>query len=161
MLMPKGMNIVISKHLPEIKAKKINDMKIIKLQQNVDLEIYVRKAKFFADYLESGKATAFGEVNKPQIKTIEDCRNVVMTKVLCDMREEEMIRFALSAWKLDGEDFGYRFIGVHSFTYDGSTYRHKKEGMSTKLKQNYLLIDASNSALGRRHKARVALLSPR
>jgi hypothetical protein len=161
MLMPKGMNIVISKHLPEIKAEKISDMKIIKLQQNVDLDNYVRKAKFFADYLEAEKAEAFGEVNKPQAKTIEKCRNVVMTKVLCDLREEEMIRFALDAWKLDGEELVGRFIGVHSFAYDGSTYRHDREGLSTKLKQNYLLIDALSSALARRHKARVALLLPR
>jgi len=161
MLMPKGMNIVISKHLPEIKAKQINDMKISKLQQNVDLENYVQKATFFSDYLEAGKAGAFGEVNKPQAKTIEECRNVVMTKVLCDLREEEMIRFALSAWKLDGENSGGRFIGVHSFAHDGSTYRHKREGMSTKFKQNYLLSDAANSPLGQRHKARVALLLDR
>ena len=161
MLMPKGMNIAVSKHLPEIKAGKINDMKIIKLQQNVDLDNYVRKAKFFADYLEAENAEVFGEVNKPQAKTIEKCRNVVMTKVLCDLREEEMIRFALSAWKLQGEDLVDRFIGVHSFAHEGSTYRHEREGLSTKFKQNYLLVDALNSALCRRHKARVALLSPR
>lgn len=159
MLMPKGMNIVLSKHLPEIKAEKISDMKIIKLQQNVDLDGFVRKAKYFADHLEAGKAEPFGELNKPQAKTIEKCRNVVMTKVLCDLREEEMIRFALGAWKLDGENVVDRFIGVHSFAHEGSTYRHDREGLSTKLKQNYLLVDASNSALGRRHKARVALLS--
>lgn len=161
MLMPKGMNIVVSKHLPEIKAVKINDMKIVKLQQNVDLDTYVKKAKFFADYLEGNKASEFGESNKPQAKTIEKCRNVVMTKVLCDLREEEMIRFALSAWRLDGEDLVDRFVGVHSFAHDGSTYRHDREGLSTKFKQNYLLNEALKSALGQRHKARVELLSPK
>jgi hypothetical protein len=159
MLMPKGLNITVWKHPPETKVSKITDMKIIKLQQNIDLYSYVRKASIFADFLEVEKATTFGEVNKPQVKTIAKCRNVVMAKILCDLREEEMIRFALGAWKLEGEVVADRFIGVHSFAHEGSTYRHDKEGMSTKFKQNYLLIGAVNPALERRHKERVSLLS--
>lgn len=159
MLMPKGMNIQVSNHLPEIKTKKIHDMNISKLQQNERLQNYVRQAVYFADHLETDKALSFGDEKKPQTKTIKECRNVVMTKILCDIREEEMIHFALQAWKLDGEETEGCFIGLHSFARDGSTYRHNNENSKTKANRNYLLSGDDDVELARRHKARLKLLS--
>lgn len=156
MLMPKGMNVMLSNHLPEIKAGKMKQLKINKLQQNEDLQDYVQAAVGFATYLETKKAAAFGDNTKIQPRIIKRCRNIVMTKILCDLREENMIRFALDAWKLDGEKMD-GFLGVHSFAHAGSSYRHDIEKNKTKAEQNYLLSGKASDALERRHKARIEL----
>ncbi|WP_412509412.1 hypothetical protein, partial [Roseovarius sp. SYSU LYC5161] len=83
------------------------------------------------------------------------------TKILCDLREEQMIRFALEAWKLEGEYADTQFVGMYSFAYEGSSYRYR-ESLNTKAKQNYLLIDAvtdaATDAAIRRRDERVQLL---
>ncbi|WP_412509683.1 DUF262 domain-containing protein [Roseovarius sp. SYSU LYC5161] len=86
MLIPKGMNVKLSKHLPEIKMEKAEAMNIIKLQQNVDLQHWIKKAVYFVDHLEADSAVAFGENNKAQQKTILKYRNIAMTKILASSR---------------------------------------------------------------------------
>ena len=154
MLLPHGLNITLSNNTPEVKIEKAEAAKITLLRQNVTLADVVAKAANFVSVLQNRDDVRFGaRRNRFNSKTIEKNGPLALVKTICDLREEEMIEFALSEWRLPGETGVDReFLGVFSFAHSDETFQSEKEGASNKSKENYVIVSkraASDAALSR------------
>lgn len=155
MLLPHRLNVQLSNSDLEIKAKVSGEAKISLLQQHKKAKEAAHKAKKFCELLESRKNEIFGEkkrrFNKP---TLEANWDIVLVRTLCDLREEEMIGFALEAWRFPGESgSGHGFAGMFSLPFEGETFQVDKEDVRNKRRENYVLsIEGAKAA----HKAPAA-----
>ena len=141
MLLPHKVNIERSNGDLEFKTSKSAKSQAVLLKQNETSEKKAEKAKKFADHLSQRNDQRFGEdktrFNKRTIKS--NC-TLVRIRTLCDLREEEMIRFALTAWRFPGEiGEGQVFEGMFSLPYDGETFLVDKEHAGNKTNENYVL----------------------
>lgn len=147
MLLPQGVNSSLSNDLPEMKAQKLAEhgLQNSLLLQNKQLQGFVDHAQAFQTLLEARSNDAFGSVRKNRFnsQTIGPNQIVAEAKTLCDLREEQMIRFALSAWRMPGESLGERegeqFLGMFSFRFEDETYQSDKERAATKETANYVV----------------------
>lgn len=141
MLLPSKVNIQRSNGDLEFKAETSASAQAILLKQNWAAEAAVKQAKKFADYLSQRDNLCFGEVKKRFNKsTIEANWDLVRVKTLCDIREEQMFRFALIAWRFPGETgTGLVFEGVFSLPHEGEAFLPTKELAGIKGNMNYVL----------------------
>ena len=143
MLLPQGVNSAVSNKNLDIKLKvlkaKANDTAL--LIQNGRLRDYAKSSKKFCKHLESCDDRVFGSVGiRFNKSTIDREGDLVSIKTLCDLREEDMIAFALKAWRMPGElSSGKTFQGIFSFSNAGSAYKSEQESPTTKPNENYLL----------------------
>lgn len=140
MLLPHKVNIQRSNGDLEFKAKKTVDANAILLEQNWSAEKVAELAKKFAEYLSQRDDKRFGKVkNRFNKSTIEANWELVRLRTLCDLREEEMIRFALEVWRFPGEiGLGHVFEGMFSLPYEGETFLPTKEHAGIKENENYV-----------------------
>lgn len=130
-LIPKGVNIALSNGTLEQKALTLNkeSIQVAGLQRD-RLSRYVDHSRRFLQVLESrGKEVQpdsfeFDDVPHSRFSfnapTIEQNRLIAQYKTLCDLRETDMIRFALDTWMMDAEKpQKTSFYGVLSFAYAG------------------------------------------
>lgn len=145
MLLPHGLNITLSNNTPELKQEKIGEAKITMLRQNVTLANIVVKAADFVSVLQDRDDLRFGAQRKRfNAKTIEKNGPLALVKSICDLREEEMIEFALKEWRLPGEaGLDREFMGVFSFAHSDESFQSERESASNKSKENYVIVSNS------------------
>lgn len=141
MLLPHRMNVQLGNGDLEFKEGQAAAAKVALLQQNAAALALAKKAKEFANHLSRPNDERFGETktrfNKP---TLEANWDIVRVRTLCDLREEEMVRFALRAWQFPGETgSGHVFEGMFSLPFDGEAFQVDKEHIGIKMQENYVL----------------------
>ncbi|RFP85492.1 DUF262 domain-containing protein [Rhodobacteraceae bacterium 63075] len=153
MLIPHKVNIQRSNGDLKFKAEKTADSSAVLLQQNVTAQAADEFAVKFSEYLVQRNDELFGEVkNRFNEPTIEANSDLVRVRTLCDLREEDMIRFALEAWRFPGENgMGHVFEGMFSLPSGGETYLPTRED-AIKENENYVMR-AEYSARGKRPAA--------
>ena len=141
MLLPNKLNIQRSNGDLDFKSEKTSNSKAVILRQNEMTEKAAGRAKIFADYLARREDRTFGEVKKRFNKpTIEANWDIVRVRTLCDLREEAMISFALSAWRFREEaGSGHAFEGMFSLPHDGEAFLASKEHNGIKANDNYVI----------------------
>jgi hypothetical protein len=142
MLLPKGLNASFSNaDVVDKLAILISETGISSLIQNGLLKQYLDKSTKFVDCLELRKNEAFGEIKaRYNINIVQPNRDIAIAKTLCDLREEDMIRFALEAWKMPGEKYEeVTFKGVFSFSFAGEAYVSTYENLGNKKNENYVI----------------------
>lgn len=149
MLLPHKVNIGRSNGDLEFKAEKTVNANAILLKQNWSAEKKAELAKEFADYLSQRDDPLFGEVRtRFNTPTIEANWELVRVRTLCDLREEEMFRFALEVWRFPGETgMGHVFEGMFSLSHEGEAFLPTKEHAGIKENENYV-TRAKDSAEG-------------
>lgn len=158
MLLPHGINAAAgNKSLVEkldVFEKRKNDT--VLLLQNTQLKEKVALANAFCTHLEAREDENFGPTgNRFNGPTIEDNHDLVVAKALCDLREEEMISFALRAWRMEGESSAsLAFRGMFSFAHGGRSYVSKEESAETKANENHILDTDGAAPLTKRRKRR-------
>lgn len=158
MLLPHGINSAAgNKSLGEkldVFENKKNDT--ILLLQNTRLEEKVKLADAFCTHLEARDDEKFGRVgNRFNGPTIDENHDLVVAKTLCDLREEDMIAFALRVWRMEGESSsGLAFRGIFSFAYGGRSYVSKEESAATKANENHILDTDRDGQVTKRRKRR-------
>jgi hypothetical protein len=158
MLLPHGINSSAGNKSLEDKLEVFEKKKskTILLLQNSRLEQCVKSANAFCARLETRDDKKFGPIgNRFNGSTIKESRDLVVAKTLCDLREEEMISFALRAWRMEGESSaGLAFRGMFSFSYDGRSYVSKEESAETKANENHILDTDDKAPETKRRKRR-------
>jgi hypothetical protein len=162
MLLPQGVNAAAGKKTLTEKLDVFEERKqsTILLLQNTRLKEAVSLANNFCNHLEARGDEKFGRTgNRFNISTIKENRELVVAKTLCDLREEEMIAFALRTWRMEGERSGnLAFRGMFSFSHDGRCYVSKEEAKETKAIQNYILDTDDKAPATVRRKRRDKVL---
>lgn len=150
MLLPKGVNIVLSNGTLDEKRTKLSEQsKRVSGLQSKRLSIYVEKAIKFQRALENRgnglqrEEFYFDDSAGSQFytPTTEANRQIALLKTLCDMREMDMIGFSLKTWMFpkEKEYVKTRYCGVISFSHSGVAYKANEESNANKLKQNAVL----------------------
>ena len=147
MLLPNKLNIQRSNGDLDFKSEKTSNSQAVILRQNEMTERAAGRAKIFAEYLARREDGAFGEVKKRFNKpTIEANWDIVRVRTLCDLREEAMISFALSAWRFREEaGSGHSFEGMFSLPHDGEAFLASKEHTGIKANDNYVIRSRDSS----------------
>ena len=141
MLLPHKVNILRSNGDLDFKAKQTADANAILLRQNWRAEKDAELAKNFANYLSQRDDKRFGTVRKRfNQPTIEANWELVRIRTLCDLREAEMVRFALEAWRFPDENGkGHIFEGMFSLPHGGEAFLPTREHAGTKENENYVM----------------------
>ena len=141
MLLPHRLNVQLGNGDLEIKERQSAAAKVSLLQQNKHAKEAARKAKEFCVHLSSRKDEKFGDKKRRfNTPTLEANWDIVRVRTLCDLREEQMIRFALEAWRIPGEaGSGHAFEGMFSLPFGGEAFQVDKEHVSIKARENYVL----------------------
>ena len=153
MLLPQGVNVGLSNDTVDVKCEALpgHSRTNSLLVQNKMLKDFVESAATFRDALERADSADFGRERKYRFhkSDIETNGDVAAAKTLCDLREEEMVRFALRAWRMPGERLGEQageqFLGMFSFGFKDEAYQSDKEGPANKEVTNYVLGDVTGA----------------
>lgn len=165
MLLPHRINVQLGNSDLEIKEQQSDEAKVSLLQQNERAKEAARKAKEFCEYLIQREDELFGDKKRRfNTPTLQANRHIVRVRILCDLREEEMIRFALEAWRFPGESgSGHGFAGMFSLPFEGEAFQVDKEDIGNKAPENYVLTveglkSANKTPAAQRLKARQKIL---
>lgn len=165
MLLPHRMNVQLGNGDLEFKIEETAAAKVSLLQQNAAAMVAARDATEFTRYLLCRNDERFGEKKKRFNKPTEIANwDIVRVRTLCDLREEQMIRFALGAWRFPGEmGSGHVFEGMFSLPFDGEAFQVDKEHIGIKMSENYVLSagggkSANMAPAAQRLKARNAII---
>ena len=147
MLLSQGVNASLGDKPPAEKVALLRERegRNALLVQNARLGNLFAQASAFRAHLEQRHDPAFGSAGRQRFNGPTKVRNGLLAeaKTLCDLREEEMIRFALRAWRMPGEQLenrdGKRFLGLFSFRFEDETYVSGDERSATKEATNYVL----------------------
>jgi len=159
MLLPQGVNNSLNDRSPTSKLSALAEhgLQNSLLVQNKQLAGFHEDAIKFRVHLEERNDQDFGSTRQRRFnaQTREPNRVVAEAKTLCDLREEEMVRFALSAWRMPGETLGdkedERFLGMFSFRFEDETYLSNLERPSTKETENYIIKQVFGADSGKHH----------
>ena len=141
MLLSHRLNVQRSNGDLEFKDRKTEDARVVTLKQNDRASLAARKARDFADHLAARGDARFGDASKSFYKpTIEANYEIVRIRTMCDLREEEMIAFALKAWRFPGET-GRRqaFRGMFSLPQQDESFLVTREHAGNKGNENHVL----------------------
>ena len=145
-LLPQGVN-------SEFSNKPVNEkialmegarQRVDLLRQNERIQDVHGKAALFRQILEERQDGRFGEERHWFRTSTKEANGLIAeAKTFCDLREQEMIAFALRTWRMPDEHIDAAeaecFVGMFSFRHEGECYESDGESPIDKTNENFVM----------------------
>ena len=145
-LLPQGVNSEFSNKTVDEKIALMEEarQRVDLLRQNERIKPVYRKAVLFRQRLEERRDGRFGEERQWFRTSTKEANGLVAeAKTFCDLREQEMIAFALRTWRMPDEYIDASeaecFVGMFSFRHEGECYESRRESPLDKTNENFVM----------------------